>query len=622
MDSGRKNVDPLLSLERIEENCGCRGRNADWREWVFPGEGKGAGKPFRLAYRDLARARGEMPPDDPHPGLFFRRGVDGAVRSGDDAERSFFSSFGFLVDFFAQPDNAQELGGVLRQFLSRYCGAEVLAGLNKESRSELSRAEDALMKSCGDGHAHATDTLRLLYNGAMATLLGNGVGARIGAVHLGDGGRKLTPIGTPPALAAALDREERAVRGGVFCVDARSGRCYGRGGWTESEWTEAVARVEAESGGSAAAKRAGLRALDSHYFPEKVAGCVAMRSNLVAELRDDAMVHCRQGTTLSAVRLAVRLGGVAEEDRTGRGPGMGRATRAVDALEVHGDIEAEFSDADESRYLPAPSSFEEMMPDDAGIEALETASARGDGDKTSSKEAGGKGEEALGDGDPEGGGGKAGSTGDDGTKTKRRKAPKPDAEGPDAKAGKQARKFLRDRGGGTEEEEARLREIFMQGDIGPGDYDSSGGCFVVASSGDPGSDPSMWRRRAGEARDRSEALRLAEGVLRRSSSKSAGVAMPCEEGILLLGRTPDGIRARKVAGADFDREARVSRGRIAYDGGSYIAVGNIQRVPFGEGSREGADERGAGGALARGGLSRGGVSGLLGALKRAFRGGK
>jgi hypothetical protein len=617
MDSGRKSVDPLLSLERIEENCGCRGRNADWREWVFPGEGKGAGKPFRLAYRDLARARGEMPPDDPHPGMFFRRGVDGAVRSGEDAERSFFSSFGFLVDFFAQPDNAQELGGVLRQFLSRYCGAEVLSGLSKESKSELSRAEDALMKSCGDGHAHTTDTLRLLYNGAMATLLGNGVGSKIGAVHLGDGGRKLTPIGTPPALAAALDREERAVRGGVFCVDSRSGRCYGRGGWTESEWTEAVARVEAESGGSAAAKRAGLRALDSHYFPEKVAGCIAMRANLVSELRDDAMVHCRQGTTFSAVRLAVRLGGVAEDDRTGRGQGMSRGTRKVDALEFHGDIEAEFADVDESRYLPAPSSFEEMMPDDAGIEALETASARGEGEKASSEVAGGRGGGGSGTGGPEvdGAGAKA--------KAKRRRTSKLDEEGPGARAGKQARKFLRNRGGGNEVEEARLKEIFLHGDIGPGDYDSSRGCFVAASTGDPGSDPSAWRRRAGEAQDQTEAVKLAEGVLRRSSSRAAGVAIPCEDGVVLLGRAPDGIRARRVEGAEFDREARVSRGRIAYDGGSYIAVGNIQRVPFGEGMRaKEGDSRIEAGALARGGLSRGGVSSILGALKRAFRGGR
>lgn len=607
MSNGRKSVDPLLSLERIEENCGCRGRNSDWREWVFPGEGKGPEKPFRLAYRDLARARGEVPPEDPHPGLFFRRGVEDSARTGEDAERLFFSSFGFLVDFFAQPDNAQELGGILRQFMSRYCGEGVLGGVPRAARSELSRAEDALMRSCGDGHAHATDTLRLIYNGAMAMLLGSGTGAKIGAVHLGEGGRKLTPIGTPPALAKALDREEGAVRGGVFCVDARTGRCYGRGGWTEGEWTEAAARIEAESGGSPVAKRMAVRALDSHYFPEKVTSAVAMRSNLVAELRDDALVHCRQGTTFSAVRLAARLGGAVEPVRGG-GHGCGG-----DIVDFPHRLEDEFADADDGRYLPAPSSFEEMMPDETGLEALETAEAKGAGRVTGAEE--GKEAKAAGGGKAAGRarGRGAGETAED-------------------KAGRMARKFFRERGGGTEEEEARLREIFKGGELGPGDYDPSQGCFVAAASGDPGGDPAAWRRRAGEARDFDEAERLVRGLLRRSSSRTAGVALPGEDGVFLASRTADGVVVRKVGAGEFDREAGVSRGKITYGGGSYIAVGEVRRVPFGEpggaepGRDRGTRETGRIGPLGRGSARAdrqgAGISGIFGALKRAFRGGR
>lgn len=596
MDGTRKNIDPLLSLERIAENCGCRGRNSDWREWVFPGEGKGAEKPFRLAYRDLIRAKGEVPPEDPHPGLFFRRGVEGDVRTGGDAEESFFSSYGFLVDFFSQPDNAQELGGVLRQFMSRYCGADILSGVSKNARAEMERAEDGLVKSCGDGHAHVTDTLRLLYNGAMATLLGNGAGARIGAVHLGEGGRKLTPIGTPPRLAAALDREERGARGRVFCLDGRSGRCYERGGWTESEWIEAMSRIEAESAGSMDAKRAGMRALDPHYFPEKVTSAVAMRYNLLAELKDDALIHCRQGTTFSTVRLAVRLGGEGVSQGVSRGVTRGR--QAV-LPELGSGLDEGYSDADEGRYLPAPSSFEEMMPDDAGLEALETAEARGGSAAVVEAEKGKAKKGAKGGGAKEGGA---------------------------DKVARAVRKFLREGGRGSEEQESRLREIFNNGSVGPGDYDASQGCFVSASVGDPGGDPSAWRRKAGEARDEAEAVRLAAGILKKGAGRSAGVIMPFGDGVLLLGKTPKGIEARRVGGADFDQGARVARGKITYDGASYLAVGEVQRVPFGEAQRGGESARVGGAPLRRGasteGVRGGAMTGILGALKRAFRGGR
>lgn len=609
MNGGRKNFDSLLSLERIEENCGCRGRNADWREWVFPGEGKGAEKPFRMAYRDLVRVRGETSPEDPHPGLFFRRGVETPVRTGDDSERAFFSSFGFLVDFFAQPDNAQELGKVLRQFMSRYCGEGVLEGLPKADRGELTKAENALMKSCGDGHAHVTDTLRLLYNGAMAMLLGSGAGAKVGAVHLGDGGRKLTPIGTPEALAGALNREDRGGGGMVFCVDARTGRCYERGGWTAGEWTEAMARVEAESLGSGAAMMAGRRALDSYYFPEKVTSAVALRHNLLAELKDDALVHCRQGTTFSSVRLAARLGGVAEpgsgEERAGGGGRGGRGAVAG----LLSNLEPEYGGEEDGRYLPAPSSFEEMMPDEAGLEALETAEARGGAKKVEGGDSHSK------DGDArEGEVPKAAVRGRGGRE-----------ETPEEKAGRLTRKFFRERPesvGGGEEDKDRLNEIFRHGDLSPSDYDPSQGCFVAGVGRDPGGDPSAWRKQSGEAKGREEAERLAKSVLRKSSSKTAGVAVAGGDGVFLVRRGQDGLSVSKVDGSAFDLAAGVSRGKITYEGCSYIAVGEVRRVPFGVAVPSGGEEAAKVRPLGKGGGQGSGISGIFGALKRALSGGR
>ncbi len=594
MSGEKKKIDPLLSLERIFENCGCRGRNADPEEWVFPRGERGHEKAFSAAYCDLARSMGELAPENPHSGLFFRRGVEGESRTGDQAEGAFFSSFSFLVDYFAQPENAQELGNLLRQFLSKYCGEQVLEGVDKARRREAGLAEEALVKFSGDNHAYLTDTLRLLYNGSMATLLGDGVGKKIGAVQLGENGRKLTPIGTPRALAMALEREEAGTRGSVYCVDARTGRCYERGGWTEGEWIEAVARVEAESGGSEAAKNAGLRALDAHYFPEKVAGAVARRFNLVAELKDDALIHCRQGTTFSSLRLAARLGA----DLSSRGSeGRGRAP----------DITEDYGDFDEARYLPAPSSFEEALPDEAGLEAVEVAAAKGGADRPGD---GAKGKvQHTGDRAEEGGA--------EELEGRKQRARKPALD----RTGRAVNKFLRThpeavKEGGREQ----LRAIFEGGQIGPDDYISRQGCFVSVGTGALGESIPQWRKKTGEAMDQEEAGWLGRRLIRKGGGRS-GAAIPGDGGVYLVQRQSGKETVKWIDGANFDNKAKTTRGKISIDGAVYLPAGEVKRIPYGEAVLNGAEEE-RGKPLSRPGAGGVGSGGILGALRRVFRGGK
>lgn len=591
MNADKKGIDPLLSLGRVFQSCGCGGRNTEWRDWVFPREGGAGEKPFAEAFSDLARAKGAEEPPEPHPGLYYRKGVERDPVSGGQAEGAFFSYFAFLGDFFAHPANSRELGMLLRQFMSRYCGPELLEGVPKGTRDELGKSEEALVKATGGEHAHITDTLRLLYNGSMARLVGTGTGKEIGAVHLGEGGRKLTPIGSPGALKAGLEREERDSRGKVFCVDGRTGRCYARSGWTDSEWTEAVARVEVESGGSEAAKRAGLRALDSHYFPEKVTGAVAMRYNIVAELRDEAIVHCRQRTPFSSLRIAARIGTEADATR-GRSRGVGE--RHGDDIGGGTEFPEGFEGIDEGRYLPPPGGFEEMLPDDAGLEGLETAEARGT--------RGGAGEEGGGAGTP---GAKAGKTEKNSAGRKPRTA--------DDRAGREARKFIREGrvpvGHGGED---RLREIFGKGGFTARSYDPVGGCFVDGEIGGADGNARTWRRKAGEARDGREAAHIAGALLKGGR---AGVAVAGDDGVFLVDKGPEGAVARFVPGKIFDNEASVVRGKVSLDGKTYSTVSTIRRVPFGEKA-----ESGGGGAPRP--LSRGATGGILGTLRRVFRGGR
>jgi hypothetical protein len=570
-DGTEKNIDALLSLASLQERYGCAGKNADWRDWVFPRIGVKGEVDFDKSFFEIVKAKGLAMPVDPHPGLYYRRGVEEVARSGDEAERKFFSSFAFLGDFFSHPSNAPRLGMLLRQFMSRYCGEGILKGLPKEVSAGLRRAEDAVISTCGGSHAFATDTLRILYNSSMVKLVSSGAGKDAGAVYLGEGGRKLTPIGAPESLLDRMDHDEREQRGRIFCIDARTGNCYERGGWTESEWVEALARVEAESGGSADAKRSRTRALDSRYFPEKITPAIGLRYNILSELSEEAIVHCRQNTIFQISRLGAKLS-------DGRGSKEHEGEPDSSYFEV-----VDSQEEDGMRFLTAPGSREEMIPDEAGLEGIETAEARGESKPAEQKAPEAKGGKTV----------RKGETGD---------------------IDKRVKKFIKEKGlKNSDTVYPKLEKILGQGGFTGADFSEESASFskaVVAISQE--GDAREWRKSAGAALSKEDALHLWKGHCRRGGRTA--IALAGDEGVYLVGKKAGRPEVLFVKADTFDHGAEVKRGKLYYGGRSYLAAQSILRVPFGEGAKA------AGQGLSRGGKPNLKTS-IFNSLRKVFRGG-
>jgi len=561
-------MDALLSLSNIRDKYGCSGKNSNWKEWVFPRMGSKGVPEFGKAFFDLAKAKGVTGPPDPHSGLYYRRDLEEPIQSGDQAEARFFSTFSFLSDFFAHPTNAARLGMLLRQFMSKYCGNDILRGFPKEVTKGLERAEESLINTCGGSHAFATDTLRLLYNSAMVKLVGTGAGHEIGAIYLGESGGKLTPIGTPPALTARIEHDEREFRGKVFCIDQRTGRCYDRGGWTEGEWSEAMARVEAESGGSLESKRARARALDSHYFPERLSSSIGLRYNILSELCDEAIVHCQQGSVFQISRLSTKLsdGKRVPESR-------GRDDSSYFEIVDEGA-------SDSIRFLPAPGETDEMVPDDTGLEGIETAEARGVAKKIGFGAEPAKTRGGIND---------------------------------NADFSKAAKRFFKSKGiEGNEVTQSQLENILKTGGFSVADYSDEHSVFSKGIPGDPSLSGGIeeWRKTAGAVSSPNEAVHLWKGYCRRGGR--GGISLKADGGVYFVGKKSGKVEVSFAKDSEFDSGAELKKGKIYYAGRAYTAISAVDRTPFGDGSVR------KGGGLKKGGS---GTIGIFGALRKVFRGG-
>lgn len=348
----------LHSFHELRERYGGEEAFKEPETWVFPTDGENGGHGFGEDYLTLlagAKKKAERPFDST---LLFGIGAKDNAKTGQEAESLYFSYFEFVSDFFSHPQNVGALGLLTRKFISRYSGDGILDRLESSKIKELEKIEEGLVEENGGNHAAMTDTLRLLYNRSIAIAVGTGNGKEVGAVDLGPGGQRLTPIGLPGILDARLRMEEISMtRGGQsFCVDSLSGKVFKRGAWTAQEWEEARIRMQAEQGVGEHEVHARMKHADGFYFQEKVTHLLGGSFNMLKCLRDAAVLHCEEKAPFSLEKFMGRLhhskkrGG--KEERYNDYPDMGEIDYEVLPDEM--DLEGAESGKGVQLALPGP----------------------------------------------------------------------------------------------------------------------------------------------------------------------------------------------------------------------------------------------------------------------------
>jgi hypothetical protein len=291
----------------------------------FPATGDS--ESFSSWFKQRCISVGHAPPETPASWLYVDRKVNFVPRKGFAVPELWRRYQDFLADFFAYPENFEQLSLLLRHFLSRYAGSGVLAGIDEKWLADLKDLENAILDLSGGPHArHAriTEHLILLYNATLKKVFAGSFEKIKPAAN----GSCLLPVETPQALQKALLEEEIAFArsGKVWCLDAKASICYVREYWSNQEWRDAVKHIRVNSTQSELDKVRWMKKPDTFYFPHSVPRLYAFSYNLLSELRWEAYRCCKKAEKFDLRIFSLKLRESGQDSQgwhvEGRGPGI------------------------------------------------------------------------------------------------------------------------------------------------------------------------------------------------------------------------------------------------------------------------------------------------------------